>query len=77
MVAGIKKHVLTCDVCCRNKNDPLPNHAGFKSYQGDNPMEKVHLDFLGSLPHTKNGNKYNLTLVNSFTKWVECIQLPS
>lgn len=40
-------------------------------------MEKVHLDFLGPLPHTEAGNEYILMMVDSFTKWVECVPLPS
>ena len=77
MVADMKKYVLTCDVCSRNKRGPLPNRARLKSYQAGSPMEKVHLDFLGPLPRTENGNEYILMLVDSFTKWVECIPLPS
>jgi len=41
------------------------------------PMERVHLNFLGPLPETKFGNAYVLMLVDQFTKWVECIPLPS
>ena len=40
-------------------------------------MEKVHLDFLGPLPRTEAGNEYILMMVDSFTKWVECVPLPS
>jgi hypothetical protein len=41
------------------------------------PMERFHLDFLGSLPTTKNNNSFILMMVDQFTKWVECIPLPS
>ena len=40
-------------------------------------MERVHLDFLGPLPKTEQGNEYVLMLVDQFTKWVGCISLPS
>ena len=40
-------------------------------------MERVHLDFLGPLPRTERGNEYCLVMVDQFTKWVECIPLPS
>lgn len=56
---------------------PLPNCSALKSYQAGSPMEKVHLDFLGPLPRTENGNEYILMMVESFTKWVECVPLPS
>ena len=35
------------------------------------------MDFLGPLPVTKNNNSYILVMVDQFTKWVECIALPS
>ena len=40
-------------------------------------MEKVHLDFIGPLPRTEQGNEHILMMVDQFTKWVECIPLPS
>ena len=40
-------------------------------------MERVHLDFLGPLPKTPSGNEHVLVMVDQFTKWVECIPLPS
>ena len=74
---SVRSYVLTCDTCCRNKRGPLPLKAGLKSYQAGSPMEKVHLDFLGPLPRTEAGNEYILMMVDSFTKWVECVPLPS
>ncbi len=40
-------------------------------------MERVHLDFLGPLPKTAKGCEYILMMVDQFTKWVECVALPS
>ena len=40
-------------------------------------MERVRLDFFGSLPRTEEGNEYILMMVDNFTKWVECVPLPS
>ena len=69
-------YVFTCDTC-RNELGPLLLKAGLKSYQASSPMEKVHLDFLGPLPRTEAGNEYILMMVDSFTKWVQCVPLPS
>ena len=41
------------------------------------PMERVHIDFIGPLPKTQRGDKHCLMVVDQFTKWVECIPLPS
>ena len=40
-------------------------------------MERVHLDFLGPLPKTVNGNEYVLMMVDQSTKWVESVPLSS
>ena len=48
-----------------------------QEYQASAPMERVHLDFLGPLPKTARGNEYVLMMVDQFTKWVECVPLPS
>lgn len=73
----IKTYVFRCDICCWNKRGSLPLRSGLKSYQAGTPMEKVHLDFLGPLPRAESGNEYMLMMVDSFTKWVECVPLLS
>jgi hypothetical protein len=46
-------------------------------YHAEAPIERVHLDFLGPLPKTRDGNEYVLVMVDQFTTWVECVPLPS
>ena len=46
-------------------------------YQAGSPMEHVHLDFLGPLPKSSRVNEYILVMVDQFTKWIECVPLPS
>ena len=38
---------------------------------------KGYIDFLGPLPKTPRGNEHILMMVDQFTKWVECVPLPS
>ena len=47
------------------------------NYHAGAPMERVHIDFIGPLPKTAQGNEHILMMVDQFTKWVECIPLPS
>ena len=35
----------------------------------------VHIDIIGPLTETPNGNKYILSVVDSFTDWIECIPM--
>lgn len=46
-------------------------------YHAGAPMERVHLDFLGPRPKTPKGNEYVRVMVDQFTKWVDCVPLPS
>ena len=77
MSGDIKDYVRTCDASNRNKKRSLPHRAPYKVYQAGSPTERVRLDFFGSLPRTEEGNEYILMMVDNFTKWVECVPLPS
>ena len=46
-----------------------------KSYGKTNGKERVHLNFMGPFPTSKGGNKHILVMVDSFSKWTECIAL--
>ncbi len=77
MSKSVGHYVQSCSVC--NKHKKPNRHARFPltCFQAGLPMERVHLDFLGPLPQTAQGNEYVLMMVDQFTKWVECIALPS
>ena len=74
---SVRNFILTCDVC--NKKEKLARYAKEPMilYLSSAPMEKVHLDFLEPLPITRGGNEYVLVMVDQFTKWIECLPLPS
>ena len=46
-------------------------------FRADEPLESVHIDFLGPLSKTEQGNDHILMILDQFTKWVECIPLPN
>ncbi len=73
----VNSYVLSCDVCARNKKNKAYGVVPMTEYQAGAPMERVHIDFLGPLPKTANGNEHCLVMVDQFTKWVECVPLPS
>ena len=77
MKKDIQNFVSSCHSC--NVNKKASKHARFPltSFHAGAPMERVHLDFLGPLPRTERGNGYCLVMVDQFTKWVECVPLPS
>ncbi|VDI22537.1 Hypothetical predicted protein [Mytilus galloprovincialis] len=77
MTSDIKAFVATCSVCNKNKKPNRYGRCPMINYHAGSPMERVHLDFMGPLPKTKNGHENILMLVDQFTKWTECIPLPS
>ena len=77
MSKDIKKFVNQCKQCNINKaSNRKHKHPGMQSHMGI-PMERVHLDFMGPFPTSKGGNKHILVMVDSFSKWCECIALES
>ena len=77
MGKDITEYVVSCDVCNKNKKSSIKGRLPMHEYQAGAPMERVHIDFLGPLPKTPRGNEHILMMVDQFTKWVECVPLPS
>ena len=77
MGGHINRYVSTCAECNRSKKPNRYGRVPMQEYQASAPMERVHIDFLGPLPKTQRGNEHILMIVDQFTKWVECIPLPS
>jgi transposase InsO family protein len=61
----------------QNKKKTVSTRHPMLSYHAGSSMELVHLDFIGPLSRTERGNEHILMMVDQFTKWVECIPLPS
>ena len=77
MTKDAKEYVNSCAVCNRYKKPSKKAKHGMIEFHAGAPLERVHLDFLGPLPKTARGNEYVLMIVDQFTKWVECLPLPS
>ena len=67
----------SCARCNRSKKANRKAKCPMTRYHAGVPMERVHLDFLGPLPESTSDNTNVLVMVDPFTKWVECIALPS
>ena len=77
MTVDVQAYIANCAICNRNKKTGRKGRHPMIVYHAGVPMEQIHLDFLGPLPKTQQGNEYILVIVDQFTKWVECIPLPS
>jgi transposase InsO family protein len=73
----IKHYIASCPACSKWKKPLRKGKWELTKFHAGAPLERVHLDFLGPLPKTSQGNEYVLMVVDQFTKWVECLPLPS
>jgi transposase InsO family protein len=71
----VELFVATCAICNQQKNRSR-NRAELQSYQAGYPGERIHLDFMGPLTTSTKGNKYVLSIIDQFTKWIEICPLP-
>lgn len=77
MHSDCKEYVRSCEVCNKNKKPNVRAKSQLGQYHSGVPLERIHMDILGPLPETKNGNKYILMIIDQFTKWIECFPLPN
>ena len=73
----ISEYVAHCHTCQANKHSrqkpmgklhPLP--------PPERPWSRIHIDFIGPFPHTKNGNDLILLVVDSFSKMIHLHPVP-
>ena len=74
MLKDTESYVSTCGPCSTNKRPQRHVRAEMLKYHAGATMEWVHLDFWDPAPCS---NEYVLAMMDQFTKWVECIPLPS
>ena len=68
-------YIQGCDACQRIKKPTHQPHAPLGNMPVTDTFTRVHMDILGPLPCTKNGFKYILSVVDSFSGWIECFPL--
>ena len=73
----VRFYVVSCKDCNKNKKPSRHAKAPMTLHHAGYPMERVHIDFLGPLPKTKKSNEHILMMIDQFSKWCECIPLPS
>ena len=77
MNQSTRQFISSCSTCNKHKKANRKAKCPMTKYHAGAPMERVHLDFLGPLPESTTGNSNILVMVDQFTKWVECVPLPS
>ena len=71
-MAKVAQEVVQACYDCQIKKPKVTDqrHTLIPSYQGY-PFQKICLDFVGPLPPSHKGNKYLLTVRDTFTRWLE------
>ncbi len=77
MQQDVAEYVKGCLVCCQFQ-PANPNHRAPLQRKGMTfPWLDLQIDWLGPLPWSTLGNKYFLTVVCEFTKWIVCLPAPN
>jgi hypothetical protein len=76
MRSSIRDWVRKCLVCSARKHPPKRARAAMKKYTAGFPLDRVSTDILGPFPVSDQGNRYILTVMDQFTRWVEAYAIP-
>ncbi len=68
MYEDIRGYVQTCDACQRREN--LRANNVLHLIEPKASFQRIGIDIVGSLTITKKGNRYIVTAMNYFTKWL-------
>ncbi len=77
MQQDVAEYVKGCLVCCQFQ-PANPNHWAPLQRKGMTfPWSDLQIDWVGPMPRSTRSNKYFLTMVCEFTKWIECLPAPN
>ena len=76
MQQDISEFIAECKGCRLGKATPNVREGYLKLFEASKPFEVVHLDLVGPMPVTKTGNRYVLTMMDRFSRFVKLVPLP-
>ena len=71
MYVCVTEYVQACVECVRGKAPQMKSAGQLNPMTAGRPFEQIHIDFVGPLPVTPNGNTVILSVVDKNTKWAE------
>ena len=75
MLAHATALLRTCAACQTKSPNSKDQRALLQPSMSGYPFQKLSLDFVGPLPPSSNGNTYILTVLDTFTRWLEAFPL--
>ncbi len=77
MQQDVAEYVKGCLVCCQFQPANTNHRAPLQRKGMTFPWSDLQIDWVGPLPRSTWGNKFFLTVVCEFTKWIECLPAPN
>ncbi len=71
MAKEIEDYIRSCVTCQQVKNPTHARRAPLQPLPVGGPFSRIHMDFLGPLPKTPQGERHILLLVDAYSKWPE------
>ena len=75
MYEDVRQYVKTCEICQQSKRAFNAKPPPLQPQPVDDVFSRWHMDILSGLPTTKEKYKHVLLVVDSYSKWCECIPL--
>ena len=75
MYRDLYQYVKTCQTCQQAKHDTHQRPAPLVPLPATGVFDSWHMDILGPLPMTPEGNKYVLLVVDRFSRWCEAFPI--
>lgn len=72
----VAMYVQGCPECQAKPGAPKPQKHTHVAVQDGYPFQRISIDFVGPLPESDRGNKYLLTVKETFTRWLEAFPIP-
>ena len=70
-----EKWIRECKPCQYRNSPPQKPQALLGTITAEYPFQKLSWDIMGPLPASSKGHRYNLVVMDLFTKWVEAFPL--
>ncbi|CAB3385818.1 Hypothetical predicted protein [Cloeon dipterum] len=72
----VKAHTSSCDICQRRKQGRTIKVQQQMSFATCSVGKRWYIDVVGPFPESESGNKYILTMLEAFTKFIEAAAIP-
>ena len=75
ITTDVKDYIRACNSCKLGKNRPNQREGFMQLFPATKPFETIHMDIVGPLPLTRNGNRYILTMMDRYSRFIKMIPL--